>query len=239
MKVLKFRGINMLFLTVFLLLIIPGYPIWDYFYMKKIKGGIVNKWRMYSEIMITQWVMAMIALVFWLTSKRSIKGLFHLDKPLFSVQPDVLLGLGFGVGTCIVGFGLIFAFSKTKREKVFDAIKDESIQFLLPSSLGERLLFLFIALTAGFCEELIFRGVMLYYLKHVPFDLPIIAIVIISSLFFGIVHLYQGWKGVLFTTYLGAILFLLYIGTGYLWIPITIHILIDAKFVFLPSKNGR
>ncbi|WP_374049792.1 hypothetical protein [Neobacillus sp. PS3-34] len=43
----------------------------------------------------------------------------------------------------------------------------------------------------------------------------------------------------MFTTYLGAILFLLYIGTGYLWIPITIHILIDAKFVFFPSKNGR
>ncbi|WP_170140762.1 CPBP family intramembrane glutamic endopeptidase [Oceanobacillus arenosus] len=74
-----------------------------------------------------------------------------------------------------------------------------------------------IAITAGVCEEIIFRGVMLYYLSYLPFELPIIAIGIISSLLFGIVHLYQGWKGVLLTTYLGAIFFLLFVGTGYLW----------------------
>ncbi|NER44724.1 hypothetical protein G3M54_33290 [Bacillus megaterium NBRC 15308 = ATCC 14581] len=52
-----------------------------------------------------------------------------------------------------------------------------------------------------------FRGAMFHYFDHLPFHLSTVAIGIISSLLFGIVHLYQGWKGVLFTSYLGGIMF--------------------------------
>ena len=229
----------MLFLTLFLLIIIVGYPIWDYFYLKKIKSNHINKWRMYGEIMITQWIIVIIFLAYWFLTKRTFNDLFSIENPLFSFQTESLLALGFGVGISIVMFALIIRFSKTIRKKISEALTDESIQFLLPSTFGERLFFLLIAITAGVCEEIIFRGVMLYYLSHLPFELPIIAIGIISSLLFGIVHLYQGWKGVLLTTYLGAILFLLFVGTGYLWVPIVLHFIIDAKFVFLPNKKVR
>ena len=225
----------MLFLTVILLLIIVGYPIWDYFYMKKIESNLINKWRMYGEIMISQWIIVIIFLAYWFLTKRTFNDLFILENPLFSFQTESLLALGFGAALSIAMFALMIRFSKKIRKKISEALTDESIQFLLPSTFGERLFFLLVAITAGICEEIIFRGVMLYYLTHLPFELPIIAIGIISSLLFGIVHLYQGWKGVLLTTYLGAILFLLYVGTGYLWVPIALHFIIDAKFVFLPN----
>ena len=188
--------------------------------------------------MITQWITVIIFLAYWYLTKRNFNDLFYIENPLFSFETETLLSLGLGVVLSITMFALIIFFSKTIKEKIFEALTDESIQFLLPSTFGERLFFLLIAITAGVCEEIIFRGVMVYYLSNLPFELPIIAIGIISSLLFGIVHLYQGWKGVLLTTYLGAILFLLFVGTGYLWVPIVLHFIIDAKFVFLPNKKS-
>ncbi|QOS80588.1 CPBP family intramembrane metalloprotease [Paenibacillus sp. JNUCC31] len=227
----------MLFLTALLLIIAVGYPIWDYFYMKKVEQNLVNKQKLFIGIMTTQWLLVIIVFVFWVITHRSLNDLFFLDKPLFPFQFEFLLAAGLGIGICIGMFTLILVFSKKLRKILSDALSDESIQFLLPSTIKERLLFLLVAITAGVCEEIIFRGVVVYYLNHLPFELSVITIGIVSSLLFGIVHLYQGWKGVLLTTYLGAILFLLFVGTGFLWIPIVLHIIIDAKFVFLPNKK--
>lgn len=228
----------MIFLTAFLLVIVAGYPVWDYFYMKKVKRGLVSKRRMYSDIIIVQWMLVMIIVVYWIITKRSLNKLFFLDKPLITFSTGFLWVFGLGIVFCSV-LALILVFSKTVREKFSGTPTDENIQFLLPSTIRDRLLFLWVAITAGVCEEFIFRGVVVYYFSHLPFELPIITMGIVSSILFGIIHLYQGWKGVLLTTYLGVILFFLFVGTGYLWIPIVIHILIDVRFVVIPTKKSE
>ena len=228
----------MLFLTLFLLFIVVGYPVWDYFYLKKIKDNQVNKWRMYGEIVATQWIMVIIFLIYWFLTKHTFNDLFFIKKPLFSFDKDFLMSVAVGAGISILMLVLMISFSKNVREKLSERLSDESIQFLLPANFKERLFFLLIAATAGFCEEVIFRGVMFHYFNHLPFHLSIVAIGIVSSLLFGIVHLYQGWKGVLLTGYLGGIMFFLFVGTGSLWVSVIFHFLIDAKFVFLPNKKS-
>lgn len=225
----------MFFLTLFLLAIIAGYPIWDYFYMKKINNNLIRKWSIYGQIMATQWILVTIVLTYWLLTKRSISDLFFLSNSSSFFQTEDILAIGFGIGLSIVMLILIVYFSKRARRKVAAVLADESIQFLIPKTLGERLLFLFVAITAGFCEEIIFRGVMLYYLSNLSHDFSIITIGIISSILFGIIHLYQGWKGVIQTTYLGGILFFLFVMIGNLWVPIVLHFIVDVKFVFLPN----
>jgi len=197
----------MLFLTLFLLIIVVGYPVWDYFYLKKIKSNKLNKWRMYGEIVATQWIMVIVFAVYWFSTNHTFNDLFSTQKPLFSFDKDFLLSVGISMGISIIMIVLMISFSKNVREKLSERLSDESIQFLLPANFKERLFFLLIAATAGFCEEIIFRGAMLHYFNHLPFHLSIVVIGIISSLLFGIVHLYQGWKGVLLTSYLGGIMF--------------------------------
>jgi membrane protease YdiL (CAAX protease family) len=187
--------------------------------------------------MFVQWGLVIILLIYWFITNRSLNDLFFINNPLFSIPTKFLWTSGIGAGFGIIMLVVLFSFSKTMRKNYSDALSDASIQFLIPSSLRERLLFLFVSITAGVCEEIIFRGAFLYYLNHLPFELSIIAIGIISSLLFGIVHLYQGWKGVFLTSYFGGILFFLFVATGNLWIPIVLHFLIDAKFVFLPNKK--
>ncbi|WP_310877678.1 hypothetical protein [Priestia megaterium] len=73
----------MIFLTLFLLLIIVGYPVWDYFYLKKIKSNQLNKWRMYGEIVITQWILVIIFLVYWFLTKHTFNNLFSIKNLYF------------------------------------------------------------------------------------------------------------------------------------------------------------
>jgi len=229
----------MIFLTLFLLVITVGYPVWDYFYLKKIKSNqLINKWRMYGGIVATQWILVAIFLVYWFLTKHTFSDLFSIEKPLLSLDKEFLLSVGVGAGIGILMLVLVISFSKNIKKRITEGLSDESIQFLLPANLKERLFFLLIAVTAGFCEEVIFRAAMFHYFNHLPFHLSTVAIGIISSLLFGIVHLYQGWKGVLLTSYLGGVMFLLYVGTGSLWIPIALHFLIDSKFAFLPNKKS-
>ncbi|MFD1708541.1 CPBP family intramembrane glutamic endopeptidase [Siminovitchia sediminis] len=229
----------MIYLTVVLLAIVIGYPVSDYYYMKK--ADLQNKPKMYWNIIIPQWVIVWIILSYWAWTGRSVSELFFVKDPLLSSQAGHLKDIGLGAVTAGVLLALAVIFSKKLKEKIsiyFSSQLDE-VRFMLPTTLKERVLFVGVALTAGFCEEVIFRGVMLYYVGQLPFDLSVIAIVIVLSMLFGIVHLYQGWSGVLSTAYLGGLLLVVYLITGNLWISIALHFLIDVKFVFFPNKTSQ
>jgi len=229
--------VTIIFLSLFFFTIIIIYPIWDYWYTKYIKKRNTHKWKIYSITILSQWVTAVVLLIYWLSANHSFHDLFYLDTPLLLSVTEYLTGLIVGIGIALILLALLFFFSKTLREKIIDALTDESIAFLLPNIGMERFLFLILAISAGVCEELIFRGAMIFYLSHLPFDLSVLAIGVLSSLFFGLAHLYQGWKGVLSTAYIGAFFYFLFVITGSLWLPIILHILVDAKFVFLPNQR--
>jgi membrane protease YdiL (CAAX protease family) len=74
---------------------------------------------------------------------------------------------------------------------------------ILPRSVPEIMIFLIVSVTAGFCEEFIFRG----YLQRQFLTLTGRAWIAISvqALLFGIAHLYQGWRGVVAITVYGAL----------------------------------
>ena len=64
---------------------------------------------------------------------------------------------------------------------------------------------------------------LLYRIQHV------LKFFFLSSILFGLLHSYQGWKGGLRSGVIGLILALLYVLTGSLWIPIILHIVIDIN----------
>jgi uncharacterized protein len=74
---------------------------------------------------------------------------------------------------------------------------------LLPQSPKEFLPYLCLALTAGLCEEFLYRGFVMAALARVAFS-PW-QIVFISSILFGLAHLYQGRGGFVSTMALGAV----------------------------------
>jgi membrane protease YdiL (CAAX protease family) len=78
---------------------------------------------------------------------------------------------------------------------------------ILPQSTVELLPYLALAITAGLCEEFLYRGFAMAVLTRV--GLPVWSVVLLSSILFGLAHLYQGRGGLVSTLVVGTVL-----GTG-------------------------
>jgi uncharacterized protein len=75
---------------------------------------------------------------------------------------------------------------------------------ILPQSGVELLPYLALAITAGLCEEFLYRGFAMAALVHV--GLQAWEVVLISSVLFGLAHSYQGRGGIVMTLIIGTIL---------------------------------
>jgi len=75
---------------------------------------------------------------------------------------------------------------------------------ILPQSTVELLPYLALAITAGLCEEFLYRGFAMAVLAHV--GLQAWAVVLLSSVLFGLAHSYQGRGGIIMTLLIGLVL---------------------------------
>ena len=75
---------------------------------------------------------------------------------------------------------------------------------LLPVTLVEYLPYSALAITAGVCEEFIYRGFVMGALAKIL--LPTWLVVLLSSILFGFAHAYQGKAGIVSTGLFGVVL---------------------------------
>jgi membrane protease YdiL (CAAX protease family) len=160
--------------------------------------------------------------VLWLAAGRSF--------------PELGIGFGDGLGWWI-GCGLTLAAgillimqtgsvlrSREKIQAVSDQIKP--LRAMLPHDRREGRWFSGLSVTAGICEELLYRGFLMAYLTAA---INIWAAVLASSIIFGLGHLYQGTTGIVKTAAIGLIMAGLYVLTGSLWLPMLLHALVDVN----------
>jgi membrane protease YdiL (CAAX protease family) len=95
---------------------------------------------------------------------------------------------------------------------------------LIPHTRDEARFFQVLAVSAGVCEEVVYRGFMLWF---VTLWLGLWPAVIVSSLMFGVAHLYLGRKHVLRTSIVGLFLALIAVGSASLWPVIVLHAFLD------------
>lgn len=79
----------------------------------------------------------------------------------------------------------------------------KTVDSLLPQSLTEVLLWILVCLTAGFCEEIAFRGYLQKQLHALGGG--IVLAVIAQGVIFGAAHAYQGWHAVIVISVLGIL----------------------------------
>ena len=90
----------------------------------------------------------------------------------------------------------------------------EASSILLPSTSAERKWYAAAAITAGICEELLYRGFLIRYL-HVTFPgLDFLIISIISGVIYGLSRSYQGLKGIGQTALMGFSFAIIYFLSG-------------------------
>ena len=163
--------------------------------------------------------MAALAAALWLVQGRPASGL-RLDPfvaPVWAWQFVGLLIVLMAVEPLLVSFSARVARSIARSYGHLGA--------LFPRSRRELWTALAISLAAGLGEELIYRGFLLAYLEHY---LHWMAAVGVSSVAFGLAHLYQGLRGVLAIGAVGIGLGVLSVLSGSIWPAIALHAATDA-----------
>jgi membrane protease YdiL (CAAX protease family) len=98
----------------------------------------------------------------------------------------------------------------------------------LPVTEKEKKVWIYVSLTAGITEEIIYRGFLLFALSFLFPDLSVWLVILLSSILFGLAHTYQGFvTGVVRTTIFGIVFSVLYMGLGSIVPLIILHFLID------------
>jgi uncharacterized protein len=111
---------------------------------------------------------------------------------------------------------------------------------LLPRTSGERWGFALVSVTAGICEEVLFRGFVMWYCAL--WTGPIGAVVL-SAVLFGIGHVYQGVRQVPRTALAGLVLAGVVLAAGALWPAMLLHAVMDLVagqigYVGLSEQNA-
>ena len=203
----------------------------------------------YGRLLVLEWGLAALALVVWLSAPGVDAAAVGLRWPQSWPGPvavaATVLVLGFVVVStrALRSGGLARAAAELRRPSHSPPARGRHAEpavhatlALLPRTTAERRLFTLVGVTAGVCEEWLYRGFLLAVVAAVGGDLPMPALVAIAALAFGLAHAYQGVAGIVTTGVLGGVMAGLYLGTGSLLLPVVLHALIDLRFLLVPSS---
>lgn len=161
-----------------------------------------NTGRAFGYVLIIIFEWAVVAFIWFGTKQRGIRIADLVggswSRPIHILR-DFLIGVAFLVVVTGGVLGALDHFLKT--------VPNEAIRNLIPRTPVEMTLFLATSLTAGFCEELIYRG----YLQRqfAAFTHAVTGGIVLQAVAFALGHSYQGWKYALLIAVLAAMLGLL------------------------------
>lgn len=146
-----------------------------------------------------------------------------------------------GAAIVILGYLTLSALRLRRRAPEFRArMRDRAGALLLPESSEEVRWFVLVSLGSGLSEELAYRGFLFYYLgKYVP-GAGALELLVLTSILFGVAHLYQGWRGIVATAIAGVIMGGLYLLSGSLLLPMLTHACgnMRAAIIFWPGRRS-
>ncbi len=243
-------------MSIILLLVLIGFQcvmsLMDAREIKKlIKTDITEKVRIdfYKEAILWGWVpVAMIALYVALTSATwRDMGLRHILMSDSKWLNIVVLGVAGIVAVLQVYQAIMYLFSKKYRKELVGVMEDKmnrgnhydtvTLCLVTPRTMKEKIYFFFVSVTAGVCEEIHYRGCLMFLMGKVFPDLHIVVIGVIVALLFGLFHCYQGGAGVIKTAIGGMVFVLIYLVTDSLVPGILLHFWFDFSSAFLVEEE--
>lgn len=206
-----------------LFVVLPVYSSRSYKkYLSLVDQGIEpNRVSMYLQTMVMQWCGFVVLMVAWIVLGRSWSDLGFTAASFmgYSAGGAVLLLM---IGVFGYQWYAIRKLDWQKKQTQLESLGD--VAYALPRTRQDYVYSNLVSVTAGMVEEVVYRGFVIWFLS---LYMPVWAAAAVSSIAFGLGHLYQGWSGVLKTGVLGGVFATIYLVTGTIWIPVVLHALLD------------
>ncbi len=212
--------------TLFALVVVIGLAARAWTGMRRLRaqpeaGLPAARRRAWARAIASQWGLVAVLVAMWIARGRSWSGL------------GVVAHAGYGLAGVAIGTAILFAMLAAQRRQLAAngdlraRVRERlaNVQALMPASRAEWPGFASLALTAGICEELLFRGFLTWYLAH--FLGAFWQVVLLQAATFGLAHAYQGPRGILATGFVGLFMALVVWVTGSIWAAMALHALID------------
>ena len=199
-----------------------------------------DKILLYRSNSFFQWGIVLAVMVAWLFQGHPLRTM-GLQSPNFDQV--------FWVIALVFVFWGAYAWNTWLQVGTPEALEETRAQWysrtpFMPANLREFRAFIGMALTAGICEEILFRGFLMTYLQALSYGSPKYQSMVVSAAVFAMLHIYQGRVAAVKIFAFSLIFGALYILTNSILPSILIHVLVDLISgwigfkVILKAKSG-
>jgi uncharacterized protein len=193
--------------------------------------------RAYVFLMIYQWALVACIVALWTSQRRPWSALLLANPNAWG------LWLGLALALTYVWIAILQRRAILRRPEALEKARASlaALEPLVPHTPAEHRLWPFGAVTAGCCEEILFRGFLFAFLASF---VGVVTAVAVGAVLFGLFHAYYGPKGMLKTGVFGMLMALLALAAHSLLPVILIHAAIDyisgdVGYYVLSSATGE
>ncbi|AGA79925.1 CPBP family intramembrane glutamic endopeptidase [Echinicola vietnamensis] len=175
--------------------------------------------------------------IFWGLTLLILFNFIAYKQPDLNFKPTLSL-INLGLMILILGFAY-FQYRASKitpndTNPIIEKLKD--VYHYLPKSDKELKWFMFLSISAGICEEIIFRLFLFEFLKE---SVNLIIAFTVTNLIFAVTHIGSGKNNLLSSFILGLLFSAIYYFTDNIWIAIILHISIDVNAGILGYRVNK
>ena len=182
--------------TLIVLVALAAWTVWGKFQADEMRAAASpDKIGLYARTFVFEWLLFAVALA----------GVWRHGSPLSSVLGDrwkslhqVLIDIGIAAAFWLCSGFLLFLLSKLLRTEGLG----KNMQFMLPHGRLQIAMWIALSITAGICEEAIFRGY--FQRQFISFTKNAPAGIALSAAAFGAAHAYQGLRMVVLIALYGS-----------------------------------
>jgi len=216
---------------VILALVFPVFGMWKH---RRLEGRVARaipnaRTLHYRQVLLIEWSTSIVLFLLWRSADR---GWSELG---FGTSADLWTWIGWGVTAAVIALLVVQTVAVLRDAEKIAAVRQqvEPLRALIPTTPREARLFNWVSLSAGICEEFLYRGYAIAVLAALS---NVWMGVLISSVIFGLGHAYQGPKGIAKTGLVGLAMAGLYQLTGSLWAPMLLHAAVDVNSGYLGRR---
>ena len=211
---------DLLFLVLIaVLLLLDHFALWPTFLRRsEVDPGRARRW-LWLAWMIMLWTLTAAGIGVWLFETRAWDSLRFTRPSGWRLWVATVLVLAFAIHYART----VITIAKRKRPKRV-RMGHTHAEKLAPHTRSELAWWLALSVSAGFCEEFIFRGYLIWVFQPM---FGLWGAAALSVVAFAAAHAYQGVKSALATGIVGCVLMAVVLIFGSLWPAIALHALVD------------